>query len=171
MSRNQRIGLLLAALAVAVVAVVVAVASGGEDDEGGQAAQTTQTTTQGGSGTQTETDATEQPHETLPTTPRLNRIQIKGGQVVGGPADIKVKKGAHVVIVVRSDAPDEIHLHGYDIEEEAAPGKPARFEFKADVEGAFELESHVAEDAGKEPLLARLLVGPSRPPCSPTRAD
>jgi hypothetical protein len=160
MSRNQRIGLLLAALAVAVVAIVVAVASGGGDDEGGQAAQTTRTTTQGGSGTQTETDATEQPHETLPTTPRLNRIQIKGGQVVGGPADIKVKKGAHVVIVVRSDAPDEIHLHGYDIEEPAEPGQPAQFNFSADIEGIFEIESHVAEDAGRDPLVGKLTVEP-----------
>ena len=55
-------------------------------------------------------------------------------------------------IVVSSDVPDEIHLHGYDIEKEAAPGKPARFRFKADAEGAFELESHAAEDAGEEPL-------------------
>jgi hypothetical protein len=145
MSRNQRIRLLLAALAVAVVAVVVAVASGGDD--GDQTARTTRT-------------SSEQPHETLPTTPRFNRIQIKGGQVVGGPADIKVKKGAHVVIVVRSDAPDDIHLHGYDIEKPVEPGQPAQFNFTANIEGIFEIESHVAEDAGREPLMGKLTVEP-----------
>ena len=51
-------------------------------------------------------------------------------------------------IVVSSDAADEIHLHGYDIEKNAAPGTPARFNFKANIEGVFEIESHAAEDAG-----------------------
>ena len=80
---------------------------------------------------------------------------------MGDAQTIRVAKNDIVRIVVSSDVPDEIHLHGYDIEKEAAPGKPARFQFKADVEGAFELESHAAEDAGEEPLLAHLLVGPA----------
>jgi hypothetical protein len=31
---------------------------------------------------------------------------------------------------------------------------------KTDLEGSFEMESHVAEDAGREPLVARLNVEP-----------
>jgi plastocyanin len=165
MSRNQRIGLLLAALAVAVVAVVVAVASGGGDDDGGQAAQTTATRAEsetGGDGTQTETGGqTEEPHETVPAQPEPTQIQLRGGQVVGGPADITVTKGDQVVIVVSSDAHDDIHLHGYDIEKPVEPGKPARFKFKAGIEGIFEIESHVAEDAGRDPLVGKLTVEPS----------
>jgi plastocyanin len=165
MSRNQRIGLLLAALAVAVVAVVVAVASGGGDDEGSQAAQTTQETTDTGSangtGTGTGTDTDEQPHETVPAEPPVTRIRLEGGQVVGGPADIKVTKGDTVRIVVSADAHDDIHLHGYDIEEPVEPGQPARFKFKANIEGIFEIESHVAEDAGRDPLVGELTVEPS----------
>ena len=156
MSRNQRIGLLLAALAVAVVAVVVAVASGGGDDvEGSQAAQTTET----GSGDGT--DTTEEPHETVPAEPPATRIRLEGGQVVGGPADIKVTKGDTVEIVVSADAHDDIHLHGYDIEKPVEPGQPARFKFKANIEGIFEIESHVAEDAGRDPLVGKLTVEPS----------
>jgi hypothetical protein len=127
MSRNQRIGLVVAALVVAVAAFIV-VQSGGSNDQ------------------------SERP---------VTRISVKGGVLVGDAKSIRVAKNDIVRIVVSSDAPDQIHLHGYDIEKEAAPGKPARFNFKADAEGAFELESHAAEDAGKEPLLARLLVGPS----------
>ncbi len=41
------------------------------------------------------------------------------------------------------------------------PGQPGRFKFKANIEGIFEIESHVAEDAGKDPLVARLVVQPS----------
>jgi hypothetical protein len=162
MSRNQRIGLLLAALLVAVVAVVVAVASGGDDDTGNQAAQKTETTarttTQGQTGTER---TTEQPHETVPPKPKITRIRLRGGEVVGGPAAVKVTKGDIVRIVVSGDATDEIHLHGYDIYKALAPGKPARFVFTAQVEGIFELESHAAEDAGRDPLIGKLTVEPS----------
>jgi plastocyanin len=155
MSRNQRIGLIVAALAVAVIAFVIA--SPGGDDDGDNAAQTTATTeTLSGSGTGTET-ATEPPP---PPKPEVSRIEIRGGEVVGGPAEIKAKNGDTVVIVVSADAPDDIHLHGYDIEKKAAPGQPARFRFKANAEGEFELESHVAEDAGRNPLVATLIVEP-----------
>jgi FtsP/CotA-like multicopper oxidase with cupredoxin domain len=157
MSRNQRIGLLVAAAVVAAVAIVVAVASGSGDDDGDQAAQTTRTTAQG----QTETDATEQPHETVPPEGQVNRIQIRDGQVVGGPADIKVTKGDQVTIIVRADAPDDVHLHGYDIEKPVGPGKPATFKFTADIEGIFEIESHKAEDEGRDPLIGKLTVEPS----------
>jgi hypothetical protein len=125
MTRNQRIGLLVAAVAVAVVAFVI-VQSGGDDNSSSGVAH----------------------------------ISVKGGVLDGDPQTITAKKNDTVQIVVSSDAPDQIHLHGYDIEKEATPGKPARFKFKANVEGSFIIESHAAEDAGKEPLLARLHVEP-----------
>jgi FtsP/CotA-like multicopper oxidase with cupredoxin domain len=154
MTRNQRIGLVVIALAVAVVAFVVA--RPGDDDETEPASTTTQQPAQSGG------DDTEANHETVQPAPApVTRISLTGGVLEGDPQPIRAEKGDVVRIVVRSDIPDEIHLHGYDIEREAAPGKPARFRFKADVEGAFELESHAAEDAGEEPLIARVLVGPS----------
>jgi FtsP/CotA-like multicopper oxidase with cupredoxin domain len=151
MSRNQRIGLVVVALAVAVLAFVVA-QPGDEQDSTPAATTQSQTENQAGS-TDTQAEA--------PAEPPVSRITVKGGVLAGERQTIRVAKGDTVRIVVSSDVPDEIHLHGYDIEKEAAPGKPARFRFKADAEGAFELESHAAEDAGEEPLLARLLVGPS----------
>jgi plastocyanin len=163
MSRNQRIGLIVAAVVFAVVAFVIA-SSAGDDDDGDKAAQTTtQPKSDTGNETtpaETNTDTTEQPHETVPPGPAVTRIQIRGGEVAGGPADITVTKGDEVRIVVSSDAPDDIHLHGYDIEKSVAPGQPATFKFTADVEGIFEMESHVAEDAGREPLIGKLTVEP-----------
>ena len=156
MSRNQRIGLVVAAIVVVVVAFVIA--SPGGDDEGDTAARTTpasETQTGTGTGTETETQAP------APPKPELARIRIRGGKAAGGPAEIEAEKGDTVVIVVSSDAPDEIHLHGYDIEEQVAPGQPARLRFKASLEGEFEIESHVAEDAGRDPLVGTLIVEPS----------
>jgi FtsP/CotA-like multicopper oxidase with cupredoxin domain len=159
MSRNQRIGLIVAAVLFAVVAFVIA--SPGDDDSDDQAAQTTPNTrTESQARTETEPEPAEQPHETVPPEPQVTRIEIRGGEVAGGAADIQATKGDVVRIVVSADAPDDIHLHGYDIEKKAGPGQPARFTFKADVEGIFEIESHVAEDAGKDPLIAKLTVEP-----------
>ena len=152
MSRNQRIGLVVAAVLVAVVAFVIA--SPGGDDEDGKAAQSAPAAeTQTGTGTEAEAPAPA-------PEPELTRIQIRGGEVAGGPAEIKVKKGDTVVIVVSVDAPDDIHLHGYDIEKKVEPGQPARFRFKAKFEGEFEIESHAAEDAGRDPLVGTLIVEP-----------
>jgi hypothetical protein len=156
MSRNQRIGLLVAAGVVAVVAIVVAVASGGSDDT--STAGTTSTTARTTTATKT---STEQNHETAPAEPAVHRIEIRGGKPVGGVQDIKVGKGDEVTIVVSADAEDDIHLHGYDIEKTVQPGKPATFKFTADIEGIFEIESHVAEAAGREPLVGKLTVEPS----------
>jgi len=147
-SRNQRTGLLAAAAAVVIVAIVVTVANGGGDDDD-QSAQTTTTKT-----------ATENPHETLATNQDFDRIRIRDGKPVGGVANIKVKKGDQVRIVVSSDARDDIHLHGYDIEKPVEPGQPAQFNFTANIEGIFEIESHVAEDAGRDPLMGQLTVEP-----------
>jgi FtsP/CotA-like multicopper oxidase with cupredoxin domain len=165
MSRNQRIALVVAAVAVAVLAFVIA--QPGDDEDDGERAATTpaQTDTGGATGATGDGGATA-PEETQeepppPPEPEVTRIRMRGGSVVGGAQDIEVARGDTVRIVVTSDAADEIHLHGYDITRNAAPGQPARFQFRADAEGAFEIESHVAEDAGRDPLVARLVVEPS----------
>jgi hypothetical protein len=160
MSGNQRIGLVAVALVVAVVAFVLARPGDDDDDSSQQAAQTTTAQTEtgtadGATATQTETEPAP------PPKPDISRIRVRGGTVVGGVQRVQAARGDTVRIVVTSDAPDEIHLHGYDIYENAAPGRPARFVFRADIEGIFEIESHIAEDAGKDPLLARLVVEPS----------
>jgi FtsP/CotA-like multicopper oxidase with cupredoxin domain len=162
MSRNQRIALVVAAVAVAVLAF--AIAQPGDDEDDGEQAATTpaQTDTGGGTGdggAAAPAETEEQPPP--PPEPEVTRIRIRDGSVVGGAQDIEVTRGDVVRIVVTSDAPDEIHLHGYDITRTPAPGRPARFRFRAEAEGAFEIESHVAEDAGKDPLVARLVVEPS----------
>ena len=158
MSRNQRIALVVAALAVAVVAFVIARPGDDDDDGEERAAQTTPAETRtepAGERARTETGAEPPPR------PEITRIRLRGGTVVGGPKRVQATKGDTVRIVVNADAPDQIHLHGYDLYGDAAPGRPARLVFRADIEGIFEIESHVAEDAGKDPLIGRLVVEPA----------
>ena len=95
MSRNQRIGLIVAAVAVAVVAFVIA-SPGGDDERrpGGADHATTQTETQAETDTETETE-TQTAAAPAPPKPEVTRIQIRGGEVAGGPADDQGKNGRH----------------------------------------------------------------------------
>jgi hypothetical protein len=74
--------------------------------------------------------------------PKIPVITIRAGQPVGGVKDIEVDKGETIRFKVRTDAPDEVHVHGFDVEKQAAPGAPASFRIDADIEGRFEVESH-----------------------------
>jgi FtsP/CotA-like multicopper oxidase with cupredoxin domain len=154
MSSKQRLALIVGALVVAVVAFVVLNAS--DDDDGKSDDKKAVATAPADNAPNRQATTTEQP-----AGPTVERIAIAGGRVDGGVRTITVKKGDQVRIVITSDAPDELHLHGYDIEKEAEPGKPARFDVTADLEGVFELESHTAEDQGLPPAVAKLVVEPS----------
>ena len=130
MGRGGRIGLILAAVVVAVVAFVLLQPDDSDDD--------TEPTR-----TPSAEKAPGEPTATVPAPePRPERIRIAGGEVQGGEPRITVEQGEVARIEVRSDAPDEIHLHGYDVTKEVAPGRPARFRVPADIEGVFEIEAH-----------------------------
>ena len=62
------------------------------------------------------------------------------GAVVGGLVRADIDLDSRVELVVRADVADEVHLHGYDLSADVAPGQPARISFTADVVGEFEVE-------------------------------
>jgi hypothetical protein len=66
----------------------------------------------------------------------------KTGQPNGGIKHLTVKKNGTVDFTVTTAIPDEVHLHGYDIEKESPAGKPVRLNFKASMDGVFEVEVH-----------------------------
>lgn len=166
MSSSARIGLVVAAVAVLIAAFVV-LSPGGDDEPGragtGTAATTSPGTTSAPSSTTGNAPATTAPEPTAtsgaapaPTTPSYATIRVRGGAPVGGIRTIRVGKGDTVRIRVTStDTSDEVHLHGYDLHGDVAPGHPARFSFPATAEGIFEIE---LEGAGVQ--LAKLVVEP-----------
>ena len=159
MTRSTRLALVAAVAVVAVVAFVIAKPGDDGDttaDRSSAPATTTPTSTEQDGNGQTETQPTARHPE-----PGVTRIAIKGQRRQGAERTITVRKGDRVRIVVTADAPNLMHLHGYDVEHEAAPGRPARFDFKANLEGEFELESHTFEDAGLDSVLGRLRVEPA----------
>jgi hypothetical protein len=91
--------------------------------------------------TQARTD-TSPPPPLPPPPPPVTRINIivRGGEVLGGIRRVRVDKGRRVVLLVRSDVADHVHLHGYDRFRDVAPGAPARLRFRANLTGRFEVE-------------------------------
>ena len=144
MTTGARIAVLVAVIAVAVVGF--AIASGGDDDgtTTDTAAQTTTTPTET-SETETEAEAETEATETKTTErkrprPRSTRIIVSGGQPQGGVKRIRVNSGDRVRLIVQSDVADHVHVHGYDLFKDIAPGQNARFDFRATIEGSFEIE-------------------------------
>ena len=74
---------------------------------------------------------------------RMFDLSIEDGEM--SPAEISVDEGDSVTLRVSSDEPMELHLHGYDVEQEVEPGKKARLHFEADLTGRFEIEDHESE--------------------------
>jgi hypothetical protein len=123
----------LALIAGGIVAVVALFILLRPDDEE-PVAPTTPT------GVATESGGTTTPTTTAePAGPGPVRISFADGEVTG-PRRPRFTVGDRIDLIVRADVEDEVHVHGYDLMEDVAPGSPARISFEADSEGRFEVE-------------------------------
>ncbi len=141
---NRKIPALIA-LAGVVIAIIVFffVAN---DDTADQESETTQTaetsaTTSEDTGDDEEEPEKEKPEK--PAEPEVPQLEIKDGAPVGGVLEVEVTVGDELRIDVTTDAPDELHLHTYDVYLDIVPGKTNELVVEnADIEGVIELESH-----------------------------
>jgi FtsP/CotA-like multicopper oxidase with cupredoxin domain len=150
MSRAQRFTFLGIAAVIALVAVVL-LAGGGDDtsDSGEQAAATATPSARGegeaaagderseaGEAQGASPQATETPTPT--PTPKPKPPLLQTGKVT----KLKATEGDTVRFRVRSDTPEEIHVHAYDIEREVPAGETITVSFKATITGIVEIEFH-----------------------------
>lgn len=172
MPARQRLAFAAIAALIAVVAVIVLAGSGGSDDPGSAAtdqdggatpaatatAQPEQTPPAAGETPQADEDAAEPEATTEPTPepkPEVPEIVIRDGEPSGGVRELSFEEGERVRFAVTSDVTDHVHVHGFDIMRDVAPGKTVRFNFPASITGIFEVE---LEDRGVE--IASLRVEP-----------
>ena len=143
----------IALMLAAVAASAIALAGCGGDSSTTDAATTTETAATAPT-TTTDTTAT-----TTGTTPvaqaKVITIDVVKGVPQGGIQRPTIDKGDKVVLVVRTDSGEAVHLHGYNIEKDVVPGKPVRLPFTANIAGRFEVELHPTDA-----LLAVLEVKP-----------
>jgi heme/copper-type cytochrome/quinol oxidase subunit 2 len=147
---------ILLALGAAVAAVVLFVALRPEDEDETSPPPTTTSTPMT---TPTTTESSPDTTTTAPPPPEEERIEVevefRDGRVVGGVRRLELERGDRVVLVVRSDVADHVHVHGIDIFRDVAPGAPARLRFRPRTPGVVEIE---LED--RHLLLAELEVQP-----------
>ncbi|OXM63938.1 MULTISPECIES: hypothetical protein [Amycolatopsis] len=74
--------------------------------------------------------------------PEVAKFVVTGGKRTSGPDRVEVAAGRTVTIEVTTDAPDELHVHGYDRTADVVAGQPAAVTFTADIPGVFEVELH-----------------------------
>ncbi len=122
-----------AGIAVLTALAFLAAACGGNDSSTTTGATTTTRST---TTSETTTNATPPPANPSKTI----RIVVKDGKVVGGLNKTTVDKNTNVTVIVSADVSDEVHIHGYDLMKDVAPGKPAKITFVANIPGRFEME-------------------------------
>ena len=113
----------------------------GDDDEA--ASTTTAVTTTAPTTTEAPPATTEAPPATTTeaaTAPVQVDVVVVGGEPQGGIVRESVDLDSEVVVTVTSDVADEVHVHGYDLMADVAPGAPATIRFTADAPGRFEIE-------------------------------
>lgn len=76
--------------------------------------------------------------------PRMFALEVRGGVPVPAPLAMRVRQGDQVVLRVRSDRDDELHVHGYDLRLDLRAGVPGELRFTADRSGRFDCELHHA---------------------------
>jgi hypothetical protein len=139
----------LGAAAVGVAVLFVALQPENDDERSPTPSTTTPTDEPSPTGSAS-------PTPTASPTPEVHQIVVTvSGDQIQGPTRPTVTLGETVLLVVRADVSDEVHVHTYDLMADVAPGEPARIRFKADVPGVVEVE---LEDAGR--LLLELEIGP-----------
>ncbi len=119
-----------------------------DDDEEAAGTTTTATTTDRATTTEqmTTTEATTTKKKAPPPEPQVVRARIVvAGDVAPTVKRFSVQRDRQVVLVVESALTDHVHVHGYDLMADVAPGAPATIRFKATAPGRFEIE---LEDRG-----------------------
>lgn len=90
---------------------------------------------------------------------RVLDLAIHDGVPPAQPQILSVLQNDRVVLRLTSDKPVQVHLHGYDIESDVAPGRATSLRFTASATGRFPIEIH-SHDPRRQRPLAYLEVRP-----------
>jgi hypothetical protein len=109
---------------------------GGGDEGDGAAATTVATSTSAGGAT----SSTEAASTTAGFSGVVVEAKVTGNQVETAGRRVRIDLGQKVRVQVEADRAEVVHVHGYDLKADVAPGKPAVIDFTANVPGVFEVE-------------------------------
>jgi len=149
MTRAQR----LVPLALAALVAVLAVVALGRGDEGEDSVAARATPVPAATAV-----PTREPQELEPRPPEAREPASRPRPpllTAGKERDLTFTQGDRVAFRVRADGPEEVHVHGYDVERPVPAGETVTIAFEGDVAGIFEVELH-----GSGAPLGRLRIQP-----------
>lgn len=76
---------------------------------------------------------------------RLLDVTLAGGRATGVEQRVDAQAGERLVLKITSDSAEEVHVHGYDLYADLAPGRAAQLSFPADLLGSYVVELHRAQ--------------------------
>ena len=143
MSKATRVGLSMAVIGIAAVVFIIVKPS---SDSGSNSTSSNSTSNS------SSTTASSPGKQVKPAVPN---VRVQNGKPVGGIQDLTFNKGETVQFKITSDVADEVHVHGYDVHKDVAPGHPITFKFPGKIDGEFVVE---LENRGEQ--IASLRVNP-----------
>jgi len=84
--------------------------------------------------------------------PRVFDLAIRGAELPKESRVVQVRQGDEITLRFTTDAPLEIHLHGYDIEKKLSTRGPVTIQFTARATGRFPIEIHAHGQSGARTL-------------------
>ena len=140
MNPNLRKGALIVGVVFLLLGLFL-VLRPGDDEEAAPTTTVATTTAPATTETQPPATTTEPPATTAPKPPAVVTIRIAiPSDTAPEVRRYSVRKGRKVVLVVRTELSDHVHVHGYDLMADVGPGKPATIRFTATAPGRFEIE-------------------------------
>ncbi len=73
---------------------------------------------------------------------RTIAVTVTGTKVVPDPATVPLKPGEALTLVLTSDHDDDVHAHGFEVEQQVKAGVPLTMVLKIDAPGVYEVEMH-----------------------------
>ncbi|HEX8498255.1 MAG TPA: hypothetical protein VF661_13740 [Actinomycetales bacterium] len=101
----------------------------------------------------TPSGATSASSSAAPTAPqpRTLTVTVEGRTVTPAPAVVPLARGEVLRLVVTTDRDDELHAHGFEVEQDLVAGEPTTVELSSQEPGRYEVETH-------EPALRLMVV-------------
>ncbi len=81
----------------------------------------------------------------VPSADKTIEVTITGRTVDPAPASVELESGQTLRLVVTADHDDELHAHGFDVEEALTAGQPTTVDLTAGEPGQYEVETHHPE--------------------------
>jgi hypothetical protein len=94
---------------------------------------------------------------TVGAQPRMFELSIVNQRLVDGSATLSAPQSEQITLVITTDRPGELHIHGHGQEIALEPNREARLTFRAERVGRYPIELH---SHGGETSLAAIEVQP-----------